>query len=90
MLDDVPADVKKRRLQAIEELQKGIARRINERLVGTEQEILVEGLVKNRWMGRTPTDKIVFFEDEGQWQAKLATVHITDTGPWSLRGRVRA
>lgn len=90
MLDDVPADVKKRRLQAIEDLQKGIARRINERLVGTEQEILVEGLVKNRWMGRTPTDKIVFFEDEGQWQAKLATVHITDAGPWSLRGRVRA
>ncbi len=87
--DDVPPEVKKQRLQAIEDVQKGIARRINERLLGTEQQILVEGLVKNRWMGRTPTDKIVFFEDEGQWTGMLATVRITQAGPWSLRGLVQ-
>jgi tRNA-2-methylthio-N6-dimethylallyladenosine synthase len=87
--DSVSSDEKKRRLQAIETLQEGIARRINQRLLGETVEILVEGTVKARWMGRTRNDKIVFFEDEGAWKGKLARVHISEAGPWSLRGSVQ-
>jgi tRNA-2-methylthio-N6-dimethylallyladenosine synthase len=82
----VPIEEKKRRLHVIEELQEGITRRINERLVGAEVEILVEGAVKGKWMGRTRTDKIVFFEDEGQWKGKLVSLRIVKAGPWSLQG----
>ena len=84
--NDVPGDEKKRRLQAIEELQRGIAQGINDRLLGATVEILVEGTVKVKWMGRTRTDKIVFFEDEGQWTGKLVNVHIAKAGAWSLQG----
>jgi tRNA-2-methylthio-N6-dimethylallyladenosine synthase len=89
LADDVPLEEKKRRLQAIENLQEGIARRINERLVGSTVEILVEGAVKGKWMGRTRTDKIVFFEDDGQWTGKLVNVRIEKAGPWSLQGIVQ-
>jgi tRNA-2-methylthio-N6-dimethylallyladenosine synthase len=89
LADSVPADEKRRRLQAIETLQEGIARRINQRLLGETVEILVEGTVKARWMGRTRNDKIVFFEDEGAWKGKLARVRINEAGPWSLRGSVQ-
>ena len=41
-------------------------------------------------MGRTPTDKIVFFEEEGQWTGKLVNVHIAKAGPWSLQGTLAA
>jgi tRNA-2-methylthio-N6-dimethylallyladenosine synthase len=84
--DDVPHDEKMRRLHAIEDLQEGIARQINERLLGATLEILVEGTVKGKWMGRTRTDKIVFFEDGGEWTGKLINVRIDKTGPWSLQG----
>jgi tRNA-2-methylthio-N6-dimethylallyladenosine synthase len=84
--DDVPHDEKMRRLHAIEDLQEGISRRINAQLVGSVVEILVEGAVKGKWMGRTPADKIVFFEDEGQWTGKLVNVRIDKAGPWSLQG----
>jgi tRNA-2-methylthio-N6-dimethylallyladenosine synthase len=86
LADDVPQEEKKRRLHAIEDLQESIAHRINDRLVGSTVEILVEGSAKGKWMGRTRTDKIVFFEDEGTWTGKLVNVHITRAGAWSLQG----
>ncbi|MDP2674352.1 MAG: tRNA (N6-isopentenyl adenosine(37)-C2)-methylthiotransferase MiaB [Dehalococcoidia bacterium] len=41
--DDVPREEKMRRLHAVEALQERIATEINEALVGTTQEVLVEG-----------------------------------------------
>jgi len=43
LADDVPKEVKHQRLLAIEELEEGISRQINQSLVGTVQEVLVEG-----------------------------------------------
>ena len=48
-------------------------------------EILVEGQHKGKWMGRTRSDKIVFFTDEGDWRGRLAMVTVTWAGPWSLQ-----
>ncbi len=41
---------------------------------------------KNRWFGRTRTDRLVFFEAEGDWLGRLAQIEIAWAGPWSLVG----
>ena len=86
--DDVPAEEKERRRVAIEALQERIVGEINAQLLDKTVEILVETRHKGKWRGRTRTNKIVFFSDSRNWQGKLAQVHITWTGPWSLQGNV--
>jgi tRNA-2-methylthio-N6-dimethylallyladenosine synthase len=86
MPDNVPADVKKSRLEKIEKLQALIAEEINAGLHDKIVEVLVEGLEKGRWFGRTRTDKLVFFRDEGNYQSKLVRIKINRTSPWSLSG----
>lgn len=88
MVDDVPDEEKKRRLDAVNALQEEIVAEINAKLLGRTVEVLVEEKNKGRWKGRTRTNKLVFFEDESSrnWQGQLAHVEITWTGPWSLRG----
>jgi tRNA-2-methylthio-N6-dimethylallyladenosine synthase len=86
--DDVPADEKRRRREAVEDLQKGIATEINAGLLGTTVEVLVEGRKKEKWQGRTRTDKLVFFSDPADRLGQLVMVQIQKTSPWSLQGRV--
>ncbi|HET89630.1 MAG TPA: tRNA (N6-isopentenyl adenosine(37)-C2)-methylthiotransferase MiaB [Chloroflexi bacterium] len=88
--DDVPEEEKERRRKALDELQAEIAGEINARLLDQTVEVLVEGRdrKKRRWWGRTRTDKLVFFEDEGDWLGQLVNVRITWAGPWSLIGEV--
>lgn len=86
MADDVPADVKRDRLKEIERLQEGIATEINSRLMGETVSVLVEGRQKWKWRGRTHTDKLVFFTDEGDQTGNLVNIKITRTSPWSLTG----
>jgi len=87
--DDIPAEVKKERLNRIELLETGIATEINSRLQGKEVEILVEGRKGGKWFGRTRSNKLVFFEDAGDWSGQLAVIRIDRTSPWSLRGQVK-
>jgi tRNA-2-methylthio-N6-dimethylallyladenosine synthase len=84
--DDVPPQEKERRRKAVEELQRQIAAEINARFLGQTVEVLVEERHKGKWRGRTGTNKLVFFGDEGDWRGKLAKVRITWTGPWSMQG----
>ena len=86
--DDVPVDVKKERFSRIEGLQTAIAGEINSRLRDTEEEVLVEGRKGGKWFGRTRSNKLVFFEDDGDWLGQLAAVRIKKTSPWSLTGDV--
>ena len=88
MVDDVCEAEKGRRLQAVESLQAQIAAEINSVLVGYAAEVLVQDRHKGKWRGRTPTDKIVFFEDAADWRGRLAKVRIVKAGPWSLQGLV--
>ncbi len=87
--DDIPAEVKKERLNKIEELQTAIASEINSQLLGREVEVLVEGMKGGKWFGRTQSNKLVFFEDAGDWMGQLARVQIKKTSPWSLGGEVK-
>jgi len=86
--DDVPQGEKERRRKLIEELQEDIAGEINQQLLGETVEVLVEEKHRGKWKGRTRTHKLVFFEDDGDWQGKLAQVKITWAGPWSMQGEL--
>ncbi len=94
LVDDVPPEEKERRRKAIEDLQERIAGEINARYLDQIVEVLVEDQHKGKWRGRTRTNKLVFFEDKHpqpeEWRGKLASVHITWTGPWSMQGAVTA
>jgi len=87
--DNIPSEVKKERLNKIEEFQAAIASEINSQLQGKEVEVLVEGRKKGKWFGRTQSNKLVFFEDAGDWLGQLARIQIEKTSPWSLRGEVK-
>jgi tRNA-2-methylthio-N6-dimethylallyladenosine synthase len=87
--DDVSPEEKDRRRRLIEELQQEIATEINHRLLESTTEVLVEEKHKGKWKGRTRTNKLVFFEDEGDWRGKLAQVRITWAGPWSMQGKLK-
>jgi tRNA-2-methylthio-N6-dimethylallyladenosine synthase len=87
--DSVPAEVKKERLHRIEELQATIAGEINSELQGGQVEVLVEGTKGGKWFGRTRSNKLVFFEDAGDWLGELVKVKIEKTSPWSLVGDVK-
>lgn len=82
-----PAE-KKERLHRVEALQERISLQINQGLVGTVQEILVEDEEHGRWRGRTRTNKLVFFDDPRHWLGRLANVRIDRASAWSLQGTV--
>jgi tRNA-2-methylthio-N6-dimethylallyladenosine synthase len=89
MEDDVPEDEKKRRHELIDELQARVVAEINAQYLGQTLPVLVEDVHKGKWRGRTPQDKIVFFDDAADWRGKIANVEITWTGPWSMQGRLK-
>lgn len=86
--DDVPAEEKRRRHELVDEQQAGILAEINSRHIGQTLPVLVEELHKGKWRGRTPQNKLVFFEDARDWKGQIADVEITWTGPWSMQGRL--
>ena len=88
MPDDVPAEEKKRRHQALEDLQAEVVAKINQRFLGQTVPVLVEDRHKGKWRGRTPQNKLVFFDDGADWRGQVAEVEITWTGPWSMQGRL--
>jgi tRNA-2-methylthio-N6-dimethylallyladenosine synthase len=88
MDDDVPEEEKARRLQTLDELQAQILEEINLQYLGQVVPVLVEDQHKGKWRGRTPQNKLVFFEDSADWRGRIANVEITWTGPWSMQGRL--
>lgn len=88
MVDNVPEEEKKRRHEMLDDLQAVIVAEINARYLGQTVEVLVEDQHKGKWRGRTPQNKLVFFEADGDWRGKLAQIEVTWTGPWSMQGRL--
>ena len=84
--DSVSYEEKQHRLKALESLQKGIQEKKNQRLVGTTEDVLVEGRKKGRWQGRTRQDKLVFFEHPSEMLGRTVEVKIEAATAWSLRG----
>jgi tRNA-2-methylthio-N6-dimethylallyladenosine synthase len=87
MVDDIPRAEKRRRLHLVEETQKRIAAEINARYLGRTVDVLVEGVSKGRWYGRTRTNKLVHFDSSEDLAGQLVDVEITSTEPWYLQGK---
>ena len=85
MKNDVPEAEKWRRFRLLEELQERIASEINAGYQGKKVEILFEDKVRNRWRGRTPTNKLAFVESEENLRGQIRYATITWTGPWSMQ-----
>jgi tRNA-2-methylthio-N6-dimethylallyladenosine synthase len=85
MRDDVSDEEKMERFRTLEELQEHIVNEINLKYLGRTAEVLFEEKVRDRWKGRTPTNKLVFLESEDDLKGKIVPVTITWTGPWSMQ-----
>ena len=84
MPDDVSDEEKWRRFRIIEALQEKITTEINQAYLGKKVPVLFEEKAKNRWRGRTPTNKLVFVESEEDLLGQVKDVTVTWTGPWSM------
>jgi len=90
--DNVPASEKMRRNKILLADQDEVGQSLNDHLLHTTQEILVEGpSLRNpaRWAGRTSTNKIVHFDNPGNVLiGELANLTITRVLPQTLYGRL--
>ncbi|VVE50680.1 (dimethylallyl)adenosine tRNA methylthiotransferase [Pandoraea iniqua] len=93
--DDTPREVKLRRLQHLQAVVEENAARISQRMVGSRQRILVEGVSRkdpNELQGRTENNRVVNFPaSEAQRSAligQMTDVVITFAYPHSLRGEL--
>jgi tRNA-2-methylthio-N6-dimethylallyladenosine synthase len=91
--DDLPLEVKKERLQRLQELVDSQAARISRQMVGTTQRILVEGVSRKsarQLAGRTENNRVVNFDGPPGCIGDFADVVITEALSHSLRGRLVA
>jgi tRNA-2-methylthio-N6-dimethylallyladenosine synthase len=93
MIDNVPEEEKGQRVFEISELQKTIARELNNKLIGVVERVLVEGASKKsdeEWMGRTNTNKTVVFPRTNEAPGEYLDVLIRRVNSATLFGdRVR-
>jgi len=88
LIDDVSPEEKMRRFRIIEKLQEQLSAEINQKYMGGKVSVFFEGKSKNRWRGRTPTNKLVFVDDKENLLGKITDVKITWAGPWSMIGTI--
>ncbi|HWJ33701.1 MAG TPA: tRNA (N6-isopentenyl adenosine(37)-C2)-methylthiotransferase MiaB [Steroidobacteraceae bacterium] len=93
--DEVPHEVKQRRLELLQQRLNGQARAISERMVGSRQRVLVERPAKRnpqQLAGRTDNNRWVNFDGPADDPMGLINqftdVVITEAMPNSLRGRL--
>ncbi len=87
--DDVPLAVKRRRLVALQTVQKGIQLEVNRAFVGRTVKVLCTGpSVKGggRYAGRTEGYQVVNFASSSDPTGRFVSVRITGCGPYSLHG----
>jgi tRNA-2-methylthio-N6-dimethylallyladenosine synthase len=84
--DDVPDEEKRRRFHTLDALHEAISEEKMAQWYDQVVEVLVEEKRKGRWRGRTPHNKLVYFDDPRHLRGELVQVHITHTGAWSMSG----
>ena len=89
--DDVPEEVKVRRLEELIALQNELSAESNRRCIGHTYEVLIEGTSKRsreQLFGRTEQNKVVVFDRGSLRPGQYATVRITDASSATLKGEV--
>jgi tRNA-2-methylthio-N6-dimethylallyladenosine synthase len=87
--DNIPEEVKKRRLQEIIDLQREHSELSNQKDVGKEFEVLVEGYSKksrNQFFGRTSEGKVVVFDKKSHSIGETVRVKINEYTSATLIG----
>lgn len=91
MLEQIPLDVKKRRLQRLMNLQNTQSLRCREAMLGNVYEVLVEGPSKSnsdRLMGRTRGNELVVFPGDPQLRGLIVNVRMLEAHSWTLFGEI--
>ncbi|HOZ68908.1 MAG TPA: tRNA (N6-isopentenyl adenosine(37)-C2)-methylthiotransferase MiaB [Chitinophagaceae bacterium] len=93
--DDIPLDVKKRRLQEIVDLQGRLSFESNKRDLNKTFTVLIEGDSKKSnqdWMGRSSQNKVIVFPKEQYSLQKgdYVKVQVTDCTQATLLGKIIA
>ncbi|ANI89411.1 tRNA (N6-isopentenyl adenosine(37)-C2)-methylthiotransferase MiaB [Arachidicoccus ginsenosidimutans] len=91
--DDVPLEIKKRRLQEIVDLQNRLSLESNQKDVGKTFKVLIEGQSKksaDAWMSRNSQNKVVIFPKRNYdfQKGSYATVKITGCSQATLFGEI--
>ncbi len=92
MEDQVPEEVKKRRLQELMDTENKISLRKNEAMVGKTYTIIVEGPTKQDdccWYGRTSGNKMILFpRTEGISIGDTVDAEVEQAQTWLLKGKL--
>ena len=91
MEDQIPLDVKKRRLQKLMSVQNQESLEWRQHMIGKLVEVLVEGPSKTnskRLTGRTRGNELVVFNGTLEMIGSLVNVRIIEAGSWTLIGEV--
>jgi tRNA-2-methylthio-N6-dimethylallyladenosine synthase len=91
--DDVPVEIKKRRLKEIVELQNRLSLESNKKDIGKTFKVLIEGDSKkniNEWKGRNSQNKVIVFPKENYELKKgdYVEVKVTDCTQATLLGQI--
>jgi tRNA-2-methylthio-N6-dimethylallyladenosine synthase len=89
--DDVPLEVKRRRLVSLQELQKSVQLETNRAFVGRELEVLCLARSPKgagRLAGRSEGNLVVNFTAPEDVIGRFVTVRVTGCGPYSLHGEL--
>ena len=87
--DDVPEEVKIRRLNELIALQNELSAESNRRCIGKEYDVLLEGVSKrsrDQLFGRTEQNKVVIVDRAGHHIGETIRVRITDSSSATLKG----
>lgn len=87
MTDQIPLDIKKRRLQRLMSLQNAKSLEWRQKMLGHTYEVLVEGPSKSnpdRLTGRTRGNELVVFAGDPQLSGTLVQVKMIEARTWTL------
>ena len=91
MEDKVTYEEKVDRLERLKKLYEEILPKLNEKMVGKEYKLLVEGKSKTNdelYTGRTSQNKVVIFEADDSFIGKVVNVKIESQHLWYLKGEI--
>lgn len=86
--DNVPKLEKGERWNQLNETLKASALKINRRIEGRVERVLVDGFSKGRCFGKTANYKIVSFPGNADLIGKFVAIKITRAGSWDLSGEM--
>ncbi len=91
LVDEVPMEVKKQRLQILQNRLTLNASRYSQSMIGSKQQVLVTGKSKknaHQLAGRTECNRVVNFDGSTELISQFVSVTITEALPNSLRARI--